>query len=920
MDQQLTGAAGDELGHPEGQGFVDVVLRDGSTARLRTLHPSDGPALLQLHRSLSPDSTYLRFFTASRNSGDLYVERLIRPQTQQHAGLVLMHHGRLVGVASYEGVPDPVAGEVPSAEIAFAVADDEHGLGVGTLLLEHLASRARARGITRFVAEVLPRNQRMVDVFRDAGFGVDRSFGDDTVRFDLDLTPGPGLLDALDRRDREAEIAGLNRLFRPRSVAVVGASDRPHVVGTAILRNLVRGGFSGRIHPVNARHDVVQGLRAWRSVRELPHGVDLIIVAVPAEQVLTVAADCADLGAGAMVVVSAGFADDGPEGRDRQRRLLDLVAAAGMRLVGPNCLGIIDTAGALSASFAPRVPGRGPIGVLTQSGGLGIALLEHLSAAGLGISSFASVGNKADVSGNDLLRWWEQDAETRVAVLYLESFGNPRRFAGLARQLSASIPVVAIKAGRSGAGARAASSHTAAAATPTRSVEALFRQAGVIAVPHMGELLDVVTLLATQPLPRGDRLAVIGNAGGPNILAADTVAELGLQLPELAPETQRRLRDCLPSGAAVVNPVDTIAGASGQQFESGVRAVLADQQVDAVLAILTPTPLTEPDELLAAVHRAADGSAKPVLISVIGSTSITTVAAPENAVHGHPTSGGGLPRYAYPEAAVLAFQRVAGYGEFRRRARGRLPRPATGAPAARRLVDAYLERSPDGGWLSPNSVQELLAAYQIPMPPASEVTSAAAAGEAARRLGTPAALKAVGPGLVHKTDVGGVVLDLPGPAAVSRAFRDMKQKLGDSMTGALVQPMAPEGVEVVAGVSNEPTFGPLLMFGMGGVLTDLLDERTFRLLPLTNVDAAELIRSGRGARLLSGYRGSDPCDLLALEQLLVRLGQLAGDLPEVVELDLNPIRAYQRGALVLDAKIRVTPAPQLADVYARRLH
>lgn len=896
---------------PNHTGVIDVVLRDGSTARLRSLERSDGPALVELHRSLSPDSAYLRFFTAGRHSGDRYVERLIRPESPDHAGLVLLHRNRLVAVASYEREIGPGASS-DSAEVAFAVADDEHGLGIATVLLEHLASRARTEGITQFVAEVLPRNRRMAAVFRDAGFGVEHHYVDGTMRYHLDLTPAPGLLEAVDRRDRQAEIAGLRRLFRPESVAVVGASDRPHTVGAAVLRNLLKGGFRGRIYPVNRHRDVVQGLRACRSVRELPHGVDLLVVAVPAEQVLAVAADCADLGAGAMVVLSAGFADNGPEGRERQQRLVDLASAAGIRLVGPNCLGVVDTAAALSATFAPRVPTPGPVGVLTQSGGLGIALLEHLVSAGLGVTTFASVGNKADVSGNDLLRWWEQDSDTRVAVLYLESFGNPRRFARLARQLSSTTPVVAIKAGRSGLGARAASSHTAAAATPTRSVEALFRQAGVIAVPHMGDVLDVVTLLATQPLPQGNRLGIIGNAGGPNILAADAVAELDLQLPELTDETQRVLRDCLPGGAAVLNPVDTIAGASGRQFAAGIRAVLADPNVDALLAIVTPTPLTEPDELVAATLRATAGASKPVLLTVVGSSSTTSVSTR--------TSGSSLPRYAYPEAAVIAFDRMARYAQFRRRPRGRLPRPAPGAKGARRLVDAVLTQNPEGGWLSPTEAQELLTAYGISVSPAVEVSSSTGAAAAGRDLGFPIAVKAVGPSLVHKTDVGGVALGLPNPTAAARAFGDMKAKLGQAMTAALVQPMAPDGVEVVAGLTSDPTFGPLLMFGIGGVLTDLIDERAFRLLPITDLDAAELVDSGRGARLLTGFRGSEPCDRLALEQLLVRLAQLAGDLPEVAELDLNPIRAYSRGAVVLDAKVRIAPAPRRPDEFARRLH
>jgi acyl-CoA synthetase (NDP forming)/GNAT superfamily N-acetyltransferase len=897
-----------------------VVLRDGSTARIRQVQGGDGPALLALHDALSPSSTYLRFFTASRNSGGLVVERLLRPPADDHLGLVLLHHEKLVGVASYERLPaapaEPRSATLPVgvAEVAFAVADEEHGRGVATLLLEHLASRARSGGVGHFVGETLVQNHRMGEVFTEAGFVVTRTARDGSLLYDLDLTPGPALLQALERRDDIAGVASMQRLLQPRSVAVVGASERPHSVGTAVLHNLVEAGFPGAIFPVNRSAALVQGLATWRTVRDLPQGIDLVVAAVPAEQVLAVAADCADLRAGALLVLSAGFADVGAEGAERQRQLLELVATAGIRLVGPNCLGLLNTSRRLAATFAPDLPECGPIGVLTQSGGLGIALLEYLRAAGLGVSTFVSVGNKADVSGNDLLVWWEQDPSTEIAVLYLESFGNPRRFAQLARRLSSRKPVIAIKAGRTDAGARAARSHTAAAATPARSVDALFRQAGVIAVQHMGELLDVVTLLAAQPLPAGNRLAILGNAGGPGILAADAASDLALPIPELHRETQQALRACLPNGATVSNPVDTIAGANGTQFEAGIRCVAADPGIDAVLVIVTPTPLTEPDELVEAVSRAAVVAGKPVVATVIGSAGTTGLLAGG-------TGQRGVPRYAYPEAAVAALHRAMQYAEFRRRPRGQLVRPTGCDPdAAHKIVEVALQARPEGCWLAPTAASEILRAYGIPVLPGYEVDSATAAREAARRAGLPVALKAVGPELVHKTDVGGVALSLRSAAAVGRRFDEMRDVLGSAMTGALVQPMAPAGVEVVAGITTVPTFGPLLMFGMGGVLTDLFGEQEFRLLPITDLDAEDLVRSGRGARLLTGYRGSAPCDLAALETVLLRLGQLGVDLPEVVELDLNPIRSSSTGAVVVDAKIRIRPAQETLDPYVRRLH
>ncbi len=555
-----------------------VLMRDGAVGLIREITPADHGELLALHESLSPRTLYLRFFSASKLSATRYAARLVRPGTDDHGGVVLIAQGRIIGVAAYECMdPEPPGTAGAVAECAFVVADDQHGRGIGTLLLEHLASLARRRGISQFVAETLPENAVMLSVFDEAGYDVTFRRTLDTVQVSIDLKPGLNLLSALDRREREATCASLQSLLRPQSVAVVGASTRRNTVGGAVIHNLVRAGFAGAIYPVNARlaragrH--IEGLPALARLSDIPEPVDLVVAAVPPQAVLELADECGRVRAKSLVVLTAGFADVGPDGAALQEELREKARAAGVRLVGPNCLGVTSAAPGITlvATFAANLPLAGRVGVLSQSGGLGIALLEHTRRAGIGLSNFVSVGNKADVSGNDLLSWWDDDPVTDVAVLYLESFGNPRKFARLARHVSLRKPVVAIKAGRTAVGARAARSHTAAAATPARSVAALFRQSGVINVDHVGELVDVVTLLSTQPLPNGPRLAIIGNAGGPGVLAADSATEFGLTVAALPAETQARLRAVLPAGSAVGNPVDTIAAANGRQFACGTH-------------------------------------------------------------------------------------------------------------------------------------------------------------------------------------------------------------------------------------------------------------------------------------------------------------------------------------------------------------
>ncbi|WP_007507114.1 bifunctional GNAT family N-acetyltransferase/acetate--CoA ligase family protein [Pseudofrankia saprophytica] len=887
----------------------DVVLRDGAIAHLRPVRAGEGTGLKALHARLSDRSSYFRFFTSGRLAADRYVDHLVDTTDPTHGALVAVVGGRLVGVAGYELLADRT-----QAEIAFAVEEAQHGRGVGTLLLEHLAAYARDRGVTTFVAQVHAENVAMLGVFTKAGFPVRRHRDAEVVDITFPVIPTESLLAAQDSRESEADVRSLRALLRPRSVVVVGASQRPRTVGHEVVRNIVAGGFPGPVYVVNPHATEVAGVTAVPTVRDLPGLVDLAVVAVPSAVAGEVVEDCASAGIRAVVVLTAGFAEAGVEGRAREAELVARARSSGMRIVGPNCMGIVNTTAGvrLNATFAVAPPHAGRVAVVSQSGGLGIALLEQASALGLGLSTFVSTGNKADVSGNDLLLWAEQDADTDVVALYLESFGNPRKFSRIARRVSRSKPVVAVKGGGSGAGARAARSHTAAAVTSRTHTDALFRQAGVIAVDGLGELLDTVSLLAHQPLPAGNRLAIVGNAGGPCVLAADAAEAAGLTVAELTPTTQAELRAVLPAGAAVAGPVDAIASVSGPAFEKALRAVLADPGVDGLLAVVAPTPLTEPDDLPAAVRAAAAHTGKPVLAVLLGQVARVTTLEPSDRT---------VCAYSVPEDAVRAFARAAGHAAWLARPVGTVP-DLTGLDRdrARAIVNEALVKAPDGCWLLAEHAVELVASYGIPVAPVTRVDSPDAAAAAAAQIGRSVVLKAGNPDLVHKSDRGGVALGLTTPAAAAAAYVKMAALLGDEMGGGLISPTAEAGTETLIGVVQDPAFGPLVAFGLGGVFTDLLADRAYRLLPLTDVDAAELVREPRGAsRILGGFRGAAAGDRAAVEDVLLRVGRLADDIPEIREMDVNPLIVTSNGAVAVDIKIRIAPALDATDPTLRRL-
>ncbi len=697
----------------------DVLLADGSTAYVRDITPGDAAALTDFHRALSTESIVLRFFGPHPVLSDGEVAHFTTVDGIDRVALVAERAGRLLSFARYDRTRDR-----DEAEVAFVVADAFQGRGLATILLEHLAAAARANGIRRFVADTLAENHRMLAVLRGAGFARQYARSQEVVRVVLDIAPSREAVAAAEERDRQAVVASMARLLQPASIAVVGAARHSGTIGHELLRNLLEGGFRGPLYAVNPSATTVAGVPSWPTVAAVPGPVDLALIAVPAASVEAVVEDCGRKGVGALVVISAGFAEVGRKGLGSQRDVTRLAHSYGMRLVGPNCFGIINTYPAVSmnATFSPAAPIAGPVGFASQSGGLGIVILSEARQRGIGLSCFVSMGNKADVSGNDLLLWLEQDPATRVALLYLESFGNPRRFGRIAQRVSRSKPIVAVKSGRIPAGTRGARSHTAALASNEDAVDALFHRTGVVRVDTIEELFDVAEVLAGQPLPAGRRVGIVGNAGGPGVLAADACVGHGLEVPELSASTQGALESFLPAGAAVSNPVDLIASSGAEAYHRAVRLLLQGDEVDAVVAIFAPPLVTRAADVAAAVRSAADeavaaGHAKPVVASFLGAPEARSALA-----------GGErpVPCYTYPETAVRALAHATAYGRWRVRPVGEEPHlEGVDANAARRIVES---RSADGEWLLGSDAMALLATYSIPVLPGVAVSSAEGAG------------------------------------------------------------------------------------------------------------------------------------------------------------------------------------------------
>jgi acyl-CoA synthetase (NDP forming)/GNAT superfamily N-acetyltransferase len=844
-------------------GPVHALLADGTMVEIRPARPDDFAAVKAMHEALSADNAYLRFFNLSPLAPLQEARRTCQQPGSDHGALLALSAGELVGCASFyvAGEPGEPVKKAPgneaqagrrTAEIAFAVADHMHHRGIATLLLEHLVSLAACQQITTFTAQTLTENRAMQNVFADAGLPTNRHYADGIVELTIPLPADPlmtggggtvlgNYLSAVAGREGSADAASLRRIFRPESIVVVGASRRPGTAGRAILDSIRDGGYAGRVYAVNPHAPVIGGERCLSSVVDLPEPADLAVIAVPAAAVADTAEQCGQRGVRSLVVVTSGL--------DASARA-DLLAACrrhGMRLVGPACYGVAVPGIGLDASFAARHPRPGVAGLVSQSGGLGLALADQLSRIGIGISSFASTGGKLDVSSNDMLMWWEHDGTTKLAVLYIESFGNPRKFARTARRVGATMPVLTVQASHPGASPQPDGAWAAADSPVSR--RALFEQAGIITTPGLGELIEATALLATQPVPAGRSVAIASNVGSAGRLAAQACAGLGLAVHHPDGLTRDRLRTLMGRRGSVDGPVDMTAAVSGADFRQCLELLGADEQVHAMIAIVLPTSLA--GGMVAAIQQA---DVRLPLAAVVLNQPEAVRLLPR-------TPGtrdeGRVPAYCYPEAAAAAVAHAAGYGGWRAEPRGQVPGfPDIRAADARALVREFLRQVPGGGWLPAAQTGELLCHYGI-------------------TLGT-----------------------------------------GDDALAHAAAPTA--GIEVIGRIADDHTFGSLVVFGAGGRFTEVAGDQAARLTPLTDTDADKLIRSVASAPLLLGQRGRPAADLGAVRDLLLRVSQLAGDQPQVTDVDLSPVIAHPGGILVLGARIKVAPV-EPRDPFLRKL-
>lgn len=882
---------------------VDVVLRDGGGARIRPIKPEDADRIVAFFERLGPESRYFRFFKVKKELTPEEVHYFTNVDYSDRFALVAVLGDDVIAVGRYDR-EDP-GGE--SAEVAFAVVDDHQGRGLGTQLLQLLTNHARDRGIERFHAYVLGENRQMMRVFRNSGYELSRTLDEGVFSVDFPVLESESTLAAEADRERRAVAASVLPLFFPRSVAVIGASTDPDSIGGKLFHNLLSSGYSGPLYPVNPASMVVHSVKAYPSVLEVPDEVDLAFVVVPQRVVLDVVRQCAEAGVRGVVVISAGFSETGPEGAELEKELLDIVRSSGMRMVGPNCMGLLNTVSSvrLNGTFAPVYPPQGNVAMSSQSGALGIAILDYATRNNIGISQFVSVGNKADVSGNDLILAWEDDPETDVITLYVESFGNPRKFSRIARRIGRRKPIIAVKSGRTAAGSKAASSHTGALASSDVAVSALFRQAGVIRVDTIEELFGAANLLANQPVPGGDRVGIVTNAGGPGILAADALEDQGLRLPELSAHLREAIGASLPKEASTQNPVDLIASGGPAEFEHATRLMLESGEVDSLIVIYVPTSPEGASTVAAALRRCQEDYAGPVtLLSVFmdaeGAGTRLAGADGERSI----------PTYLFPEEAALALARAVRHGQWRQRIPGIEARLEDDAAARiRETVAAALERlGPEGGWLDQEEVAVCLESAGIRTPRTTVAKDIGTALSAAREVEGPVVLKVIAKSALHKADVGGVVLGVEGDEEVRTAYETVTSSV-DDVDGVVVQEYIDGGHEVLIGMVTDPNFGPLVGVGLGGFLVELVKDVSLRIHPITDTDAHEMIRETKAMKLLEGYRNQPKGDVEALEEALQRVSGLIHEAPELVEMDLNPVMVLEpgEGICVVDARMRVEP-------------
>jgi acetyl coenzyme A synthetase (ADP forming)-like protein len=882
---------------------VDVVLRDGSSVRIRAAKAEDEAAILTFLQGLSDESRRLRFGSKETDLA-ASARRWAEVEACEDCCVLAFHGHDVVGQAGYaRTAPD-------RAEVGFTVADSFQGRGLGTLLLKGLAEAADEGGVAVFEAHVLPDNQRMLDVLRDSGFRLTMKSEPGLVRITFTTSLTPEAQARFEAREQVAAMNAVRGMLAPRSVAVIGASRKRPSIGGEVFHNLMDGGFNGPVYPVNPSADVVQSVHAYKSILDIPGPVDLAVIVVPAKLVMQAARECAEKCVHGMVVITAGFAETGPAGRELQHELMGIAREAGMRVIGPNCMGVINTHDdvRMNATFSPNAPMQGNVGFLSQSGALGLAVIEYANSLSLGLSTFISVGNKADLSGNDFIQFWADDPATDVIALYLESIGNPRKFARITRRVGRSKPILVVKSGRSSAGARATSSHTGALLGASDvTVDALFKQAGVIRTDTLGEFFDVATLLANQPRPKGNRVAILTNGGGPGILCADACEADGLLVPQVPDDIKARLAEFLPPEAGLNNPVDMIASASPEAYGKALRILAEWDVIDAIIVLYVPVLVTKPEDIAAGIRvTALDLPREIPLLSVFLSSKGTPASLK--------TDGLSLPSYPFPEDAARALAHAVRYGIWTQTPEGVVPQftdiRETEGKALVAEVLASLQTDEDGSrWMLPDEVARLLGSYGIPMADWRLAPTPEKAGEAAAELGGPVALKAVAPKLIHKTEAKAVVLNLEGADAVAKAAREMADRIakqGTQVEKFFIQRMVPPGgVEMLVGVVHDALFGPVVACGAGGTTVEVLKDVKVRITPLTDRDAHEMVTGLKTFPLLDGFRGAPKCDVAGLEELLLRVAAMVEHHPEIAEMDCNPVIVRPEGPVIVDARIRI---------------
>ena len=883
----------------------DAVMKDGRTTRIRPILPSDADGLQEFVKGMSAESSYFRFFRVKTELTEEELADFTRLDYQKNMAFVALIDGKIVGVGRYNGVD----GAPDTAEVAFTVADGKQGKGIGTLLVFRLTAYARTHGITRFRAFLLADNHAMMRVFRNAGFTMKREMDEGVYTVDFPTVESDAVLEAEGEVERRATAASLMPIFYPQSVAVIGASRNRASIGGRLFNNIINADYNGPVYPVNPKTPFIRSIPTFKSVLDIPAAIDLAFVVVPGPFVKQVVQECADAGVRGLCVISAGFSETGEEGAKAEAELLEIVRDAGMRMVGPNCMGLLNTdpAVSLDGQFGPQMPAQGNVAMLSQSGALGLAIIDYANELGIGISTFVSVGNKTDISGNDMLLFWEDDPNTDVILLYLESFGNPRRFGRIARRIGKKKPIAVVKSGRTTAGARAASSHTGSLASLDVAVDALFDQAGVVRVDTLEQLFDVTSLLANQAAPKGRRVGLITNAGGPAILAVDALESEGLEVPQFSDELQAKMKEYLAADASTNNPVDMIASAGPEEYKKTIQLLLDSDEIDALITLFIPASDVGVAETASSIREAVEEVEfdKTFLSVYMHSGGAPTELSSKKV---------SFPVFSFPERAALALRKAVDYSEWLQKPIGS---PVTfddiDRTRARAVIDALCDEADcgeggEGAWLDPDDVDTILDCYGIDIPKAAVVETAAEAVAFAEELGRSIVLKVISPSAVHKSDVGGVALDVSGKDDIEAAFAQVTGAVPDP-EGVLVQEFVAGGHEVLVGMVEDPNFGPLIVFGLGGVFVELIGDVAFRIHPLTDLDAKDMIKEVKSARLLEGYRGGDPGDIDAVEETLLRVSALVDDIPEIFEMDLNPVKVGKpgEGVRIVDARIKVRP-------------